>query len=52
MVYLGSALRTLSNESAASVLFTLPSSPSDDIVFHPYPADSLIDYHQLDKMLT
>ena len=34
MVYLSSALRTLSTESAASVLFTLPSSQSEDIVFH------------------
>ena len=42
-VYLSSALRTLAPEYA-SVLFTLPSPQSDNIVFHPYPQDKLIDY--------
>ena len=32
-VYLSSVLRSLSQESAASVLFTLPNSASEDIVF-------------------
>ena len=52
MVYLASSLRTLAPESSTSVLFSLPSSTSDDIVFYPYPHDRLIDYREVDKMLT
>ena len=50
-VYLGSALRTLAPEYS-SVLFTLPSVQSDNIVFHPYPSDKLIEYQDLEKILS
>ncbi len=43
MVYLASTLRTLSTESTSSVLFTVPSSASDEICFHSYPLGSLVD---------
>ena len=52
LVYLSSTLRTLSSETAASALFSLPSSQHDDIVFHPYPQDKLVDYLDLERMLT
>ena len=42
-VYLSSALRTLGPE-CSSVLFTLPSQQNENIVFHPYPEDKLIEY--------
>jgi len=51
MVYLSSALRSLSPESAASVLFTVPSQSSEDIVFYPYPQDRTIEFNELEKML-
>lgn len=50
-VYLSSALRSLSTESAASVLFTVPSSAGEDIVFYPYPVDKTIAFNELDSML-
>ena len=49
-VYLGSALRTLAPEQS-SVLFTLPSPQNDNIVFHPYPADRLVEFQELERIL-
>ena len=51
-VYLSTALRSLSAESAASVLFTVPANVGDDIVFYPFPVDKTIAYDELDSMLT
>ena len=51
MVYLASTLRTLSQESSASVLFSMPCSVGDDIVFENFPADRLLEVDDLDKML-
>lgn len=51
MVYLASTLRTLSQESTASVLFSVPSSIGEDMVFKQYPGERMIAVDELDKML-
>jgi len=51
-VNLASTLRTLSAESTASVLFTVPCSFSEDIVFQSYPQDKHIDFEELDRLIS
>ena len=50
-VYLSTTLRTLAPEQT-SVLFTLPSPQSDNIVFHTYPQEKFIDYQDLERILS
>lgn len=51
--YVGSCLKTMSHECSSSALFILPTQPTDEILFKPFPSGRKIDLnlvgHYLDK---
>ena len=51
MVYLSGTLRTLSQESSSSALFTLPNLNNDEMQFYPFPPDRKLDYLDLKRMI-
>ena len=51
MVYLSGTLRTLSQESSSSALFTLPNLNNDEMQFYPFPSDRKLDYLDLKRMI-
>lgn len=51
MVYLSGTLRTLSQESSSSALFTLPNLNNDEMQFYPFPPDRRLDYRDLKSMI-
>ena len=51
MVYLSGTLRTLSQESSSSALFTLPNLNNDEMQFYQFPTDKKLDYMELKSMI-
>lgn len=51
MVYLSGTLRTLSQESSSSALFTLPNLNNDEMQFYQFPTDKRLDYMELKSMI-
>lgn len=52
IVYMSNCLRTLSAETVSNVLFNVPGSNNEEIVFKEYPLSKRIGTQELAKMLS
>ena len=52
VTYVSSCLQTMSKDSSSSALFVIPSQPTDEILFKPYPQNRQIDLSLVKRYLS
>jgi hypothetical protein len=52
VTYVYSCIKTMSPESSSSSLFVIPTLPTDEIQFKPFPQNKMVDLVQVKRYLS